>query len=223
MSTLAPKEVNRMQSRKVIAALAAVAVAGGGVSAVAGAKSSRGSKSRAAHGHGHPGGPRPFSAAQISALADKLGVSTDTLKAALTAIRPTKPTGTRPDPGADFAAAIAKELGVDASKVKEILDANRPPRPAQRPAPGSPRPARPDDSKLISALATGLGIDEATVQTALDKVHAAHEADEQAEHAARDTAFAKALADKLGLDVDKVKAALDAVRPERPAPPATSS
>ena len=61
----------------------------------------------------------------------------------------------------------------------------------------------------MSALSSGLGIDKATVQTALDKLDATHKAD----HTAREAAMAASLAKQLGLDTAKVQAALAATRP----------
>lgn len=137
-------------------------------------------------------------------LAAKLGVSETQLKAAMDATRPTgkPPTG---DPGAGLANDIAKALGVSTDKVKTILDANRPAKSTTRPAPGT----RPDMSGLVSALSSGLGIDKATVQAALDKQEAAHKAD----HTARDAAMAAALAKQLNLDTATVQSALTALRP----------
>jgi len=154
-----------------------------------------------------------MSSVQLAAIAKTLGVTTAQLKAALDASKPAKPTGNMPT-GNGMATELAAALGADLAKVKEILDANRPAKPAAgtRPAPGT-RPARPDQSKLIAALATGLGIDEATVKAAFDRLEAAHQAD----HAARETAMYAAVAKELGLSTDAVKAAFEANRPARPA------
>ncbi len=96
------------------------------------------------------------------------------------------------------------------TKVTEILDANRPPRPqrGERPAPG----ARPDRTALVKALASGLGVEESAVTSALDAIDKAHEADETARRAAH----AAALAKELGLDADKVAAALERYAPKGP-------
>ena len=140
----------------------------------------------------------------VTKLAAKLGVPEAQLKAALDATRPTAkpPTG---DPRAGFATDIAKALGVSVDKVTPILEANKPAKPATRPAPGT----KPDISGLVSALSSGLGIEKATVQSALAKLDASHKAD----HTARDAAMAAALAKQLNLDTATVQAALAATRP----------
>lgn len=194
------------RTRKITAVLATAvivpAAAIGVTSATAKSSSSTGSSSSAAgHHRGGPHGP------DLSKLATKLGVTQAQLKAALDAIRPTdKPK--KQDRGAGLAAGIASALGVSVDKVTPILDANKPAKPATRPAPGT-KPAKPDLSNLVTALSTGLSIDTATVQTALDKLQAAHEAD----HTARDTAMAAALAKQLNLDTATVQAALTALKP----------
>jgi len=139
-------------------------------------------------------------------LAAKLGVTEAQLKTALTAARPTgkPPTGDR---GAGLAADLASALGVTTDKVTTILDANRPAKPAAGTKPAAA--TKPDTSGLVTALSTGLGIDNATVQAAFDKLQAAHKAGD----AARETAMATALAKALNLDVAKVQSALAAVRP----------
>ncbi len=191
------------RTRKITAVLATAvivpAAAIGVTSATAKSSSSAGSSSSAAgHHRGGPHGP------DLSKLATKLGVTQAQLKAALDAIRPTdKPA--KQDRGAGLAADIAAALGVSVDKVTPILDASKPAKPATRPAPGT----KPDASGLVTALSTGLSIDKATVQTALDKLQAAHEAD----HTARDTAMAAALAKQLNLDTATVQAALTALKP----------
>jgi hypothetical protein len=206
-----------MQLRKITAALSTAALVSGAGLGVAQAQSSDTNTDRAPkQAHRGPGGP---DAAQLKTLADKLGVTTAKLKAAFAAVRPAPPAaGSKPREG-DHAADLAKALGVETSAVQKILDANRPakpngarPAPGSAPAPGTARP-KPDQSKLIAALATGLKLDQATVQAAFDKLEASHRAD----HDARDTAMAAALAKQLGLEADAVEAALDATRPPKPA------
>ncbi len=155
------------------------------------------------------GGP---TAAQLETIASKLGVTRAGLTAAIEANRPARPSGERRgDRGAGLAAELATALGVEASKVQAILDANRP----SRPAAGSQaaRPAKPDHTKLIAALASGLNIEQATVKAAFDKLESSRRADHQARHDAQYAAIAKT----LGLEADAVKAAFEAVRPARPA------
>jgi hypothetical protein len=55
---------------------------------------------------------RGLSTAQLQAIATKLGVSTEQLRAALQANRPARPTGERGDRGAGLAADLATALGV---------------------------------------------------------------------------------------------------------------
>lgn len=123
--------------------------------------------------------------------------------------------GKRGGPGKGMRAADLKalgaKLGVSVERLQAAMDATRPAKPAagERPKAG----ARPDESKLVSALATGLKLDRATVQAALEKLHAAHEA----EHEARHAAMAAALAKELGLSTEKVQSALEATRPAKPA------
>jgi len=206
--------------RKITAAVSVAALVGaGGISAANAASSSSDgpSGSRPAHAGPRPNGPMP--AAQLNAIARTLGVRSAQLKAALDATRPAKPArGGRPDRGAGPAGDLATALGVDVAKVKTILDANRPSRPVAG-ARKNGEPVKPNELKLVAALASGLNIDRATVQAAFDKLHAAR----KAEHDARESAMYAALAAKLGVAADAVKAALVANRPPKPGRPATSS
>lgn len=182
-------------------------VSAGGVTAYAQSTTSGDAASSTSPSMGarpHKGGPKRLTDAQLQVVAGKLGVTVDALKAAMTATRPAKPAaGTK---GAGFAADLAAALGVDVTKVTPILEANRPPRPAAGTA-----PAKPDDAKLVAALASGLDLDTATVQAALDKLHAAH--GPAGRGAERDAALAKA----LGKTTAEVQAAFAAVRPAKTA------
>jgi HD-GYP domain-containing protein (c-di-GMP phosphodiesterase class II) len=171
---------------------------GGSLGAAQAATSSSDETSTTRQAGPRGGGP------DLSALASKLGVTTAKLQAALATARPAA--AERPA-RSDRAADLAAALDVDAAKIQAILDANRP----ARPAPGI-KPAAPDQSALVTALADGLSLDKTTVQAALTKLDAAH----QAEHQARDTAMAAAIAKELGLSTEKVTAALEATRPARP-------
>jgi hypothetical protein len=146
-------------------------------------------------GKGGHGGPR----IDTAALATTLGVTEAKLKAALDATRPAN--GAKDD---ERAAAIAKALGATTTEVQAVLDANRPARPAAGTAPQE-RPAKPDESKLVAALADKLGVSQAKAQAALDAAHG--------DHGDRDSELAAALAKELGLDTATVKAALDAQHP----------
>lgn len=201
--------------RKITATVSTVALVGAaGLGIAQSATAAKDATSNSARPGAKRGGG-PMSSAQLAAIAKTLGVTSAQLKSALDASRPAKPTGGKPGPDA-MATALAAALNVDVAKVKEILDANRPAKPAAgaRPAQGA-RPAKPDQSKLIAALATGLSIDEATVKAALDKIEAAHKAD----HSVRETAMYAAVAKELGLSTDAVKAAFEANRPAKPAKP----
>jgi DNA-binding MarR family transcriptional regulator len=159
------------------------------------------------HGPGGPGGHGPgMDGPAIGALAERLGVTRARLTAAFKAVG----AAGRPDrdsPAADLASA----LGVEQSAVERILEANRPSGPRERPAPGM----EPDHADLVAALASGLGIDEAKVQAAIDKLEAAHRAGHDDHHAE----LAAALAKQLGLKAADVAAALEAVRPDPPRRP----
>jgi protein-disulfide isomerase-like protein with CxxC motif len=155
-----------------------------------------------------------MSSASLAKIAAQLGVTTTQLKAAMDATKPAKPAaGT--DRRTGMATELATALGVDVAQIRTILDANRPARPA-RGQPGGGRPARgarPSNTKLVAALASGLNLDTASVKAAFDRIEAAH----QAEHATRDAAMYSALAAELGVSTDAVKAAFEANRPARPA------
>lgn len=180
-------------------------VSSGGVAAYAQSTTSSSSATKAAR---HAGArPAKLTDAQLTTVAEKLGVSLDALKAAMTSARPAKPAA---DKGAGFAADLASALGVDTAKVQTILDANRP----AKPAAGAKPTSKPDDTKLVAALASGLNLDTATVQAALDKVHAAHPRGPKGDRgAAMDAAIAKA----LGKTAAEVHAAFATVRPAKPA------
>lgn len=184
------------------AALAPAAIAGTNAIAASDSQTAGGAPSQQQAGSGHRG-------PDLAALAAKLGVSQTDLKAALDALRPAgKPPKGRPGRGpGDFAAKIASALNVSTDKVTAILEANRP---TTRPAPGT----KPDETKLVSALSSGLGIDQATVKSALAKLRPPAGGPGRP-----DGDFPAKLAAKLGLSTDTVTAALDALRPAG-APPA---
>ena len=195
----------------VMSAATLVGAAGIGAAQAATTTDANSTTNSAQRAGGPPGRGGP-TAAQLQSIASKLGVTTAKLTAAIEANRPAPPTGDRRgDRGAGRASELATALGVEASKVQAILDANRP----ARPAAGSQaaRPAKHDHPELIAALASGLGIEQATVRAAVDKLEASHQADHQARHDAQYAAIAKT----LGLEADAVKTAFEAVRPARPA------
>lgn len=214
--------------RKAAAVASTFVVLGGaGLGVANAAESSSGSSATTSKTTRSDRGPG-LRSAELAKIAKTLGVTTDQLQAAVTAANPARPTS-KTDRGADRAAEIANALGVETSQVQTILDATRPAKPTgSKPTGTKPTGARPsggpgrghggpggpqvDDTKLVSALATGLKLDEATVKAALAKVAAAHEA----EHTARETARYAAIAKTLGLDATDVQKAFEAARPARP-------
>jgi len=198
--------------RKTAAIVSVAALLGGGGFSAAQAASGDGGSRPARSG-------APTNSASLAKIASTLGVTTAQLKTAMVANRPAKPAdGARGTDG--MATELAAALGVTVADVQEILTANRPARPA-RPAAGTTatRPprggmgAKPGNTKLIAALASGLNLDAATVKAAFTKIEAAR----KAEHTARDSAMYAAIASELGLGADAVKAAFAANRPARPA------
>jgi len=117
--------------RKVVVFVGAATLAGGvGVGVAAQGSDTAGTQTALRQRAGAPGHPRGM---DLSALAERLGVSTAELQAALAAARPS---GDRRDgdfgapPGAGgadpIATAIAKRLGVSTAKVQAALEAVRP-------------------------------------------------------------------------------------------------
>jgi hypothetical protein len=196
----------------VASTIALVGTAGLGVASAAD-QSASGSSTATTRPDRGPRGGHELTAAQLQSIASKLGVTTTQLQAAIAANRPARPTGARTDRRDGMATELATALGADATKVASILEANRPARPSAPPSSSTQRPAKPDDSALVTALASGLNLEQSAVEAALAKVQAAH----QAEHEARDAARYAVLAKTLGVDAAKVKGAFEAVRPAPPA------
>ncbi|MDX6705065.1 MAG: hypothetical protein QOK16_3413 [Solirubrobacteraceae bacterium] len=200
--------------RKITAAVSAAALLGaGGISAANAASTPNDGPagSRPTGSGPRPGGPMPAGA--LDAIAQSLGVTSTQLTAALDATRPPRPAdGARPDRGAGLASDLAKALDVDLAQVKAILDANRPAKPAEG-ARKMGKHARPDNSKLVAALARGLHLERAAVQAAFDTIDAAR----KTEHDSREAAMYAAIASKLGVSANAVKAAFEANRPAKPA------
>ena len=182
--------------RKTLATLGVMAAAAAGGAAYAGAQDDSGSsngnnRSAQQRPDRGPGGCEGRGMRQnLNALARELGVSRAKLRAALQAVG----AGDRPDRGS-LSADLAAALGVEESAVEEILEANRPDGPRGPGGPGGH-----DD--LVEALASGLNIDEAKVEDALENLHEN-----------RHEAFAAALAEELGLDAADVAEALESQRP----------
>lgn len=98
----------------------------------------------------------------------------------------------------DALAQIAKTLGVTTDQLQSALESARP-------------TAAPEDRRgaFAEELAAALGIDEARVEAALEKIAADHEAD----RGTRKTALFDAIAKSLGLDATAVQKAFEAARP----------
>jgi len=198
--------------RKATAVLSVAALLGGGGIGAAQAASGEDGARPARSGHGPGPGAGQMSSASLAKIASTLGVGAAQLRTAMQATRPAKPAGDGARGADGRASELASALGVSTAQVQAILDANRPAKPAAgtqgtRP----PRGARPSQTKLIAALASGLSLDTATVEVAFDKVDAAH----RAEHTAREAAMYAALADRLGVSAAAVKAAFEANRPAK--------
>ncbi len=205
------------QVRKIAAIVSTSALLGGGglVAANAATAASDGSTSTSSSSTMKRGGA--MSAATLAKIADALGVSSADLQAAVDAGKSAKQEQ-RGDRGAARSTELAEALGVDAAKVKTIIEANRPQKgtSTERPARG----AKPDQTKLAAALASGLDLDAATVKAALTKLDTARKAKGDSRHDAMYSAVAK----QLGLSTTDVKAAFEANRsaPQQ-APTATTS
>lgn len=195
--------------RRITAIVSASALVGGaGLGAAQAATMAKDSTSTTRKAPDERRGPGSADLAKIAAALD---VTTAQLQTAMDASRPAKPAaGTRPTKG-DRAAAIATALGADVTKVQEILDANRPAKPSAGSKPAGARPAKPDRSKLVAALAEGLGLDTAAVQAALTTAEQAH----RAEHDARRTEMYAAIAKALDKTTAQVQAAFEANRPAK--------
>lgn len=190
--------------RTLIAVATATAAATGAIGVITGASGASNSSKPAAKATaakdcgprgpwGHRGGPIGISGDQLDKIAGKLGVETDKLQTALDTVRE----GAGDDRRQSLADALAKALGVDAAKVLKILDDNAP----QPPAAGR-RPQRPDGGRLVTALASGLGVSEDKVSAALKTLRG-----ERRDRARPRGDLMTKLAAELGLDESKVTAA----------------
>ena len=166
---------------------------------------------RAGARHARPLGPGAGPGGFLSTLAKELGVDQSKLRAALEKVRPAGPGGPRfgPRPG-------GPRFGPDPGGHRFGPHPGGPrfgPHPDGPPSGGGAfrhegGPGGPPD-QLAADLAQALGVDRATVQSVLDKLHAQMESQMQARH----DRFAAALAGRLGLSVQKVKDALAAGHP----------
>jgi biotin operon repressor len=173
---------------------------------------------------GGPGGPGDGPHVRIAGdfiadLAKELGISEAKVKATFEKFKPEPPTpGSEPKPPTPpDLGEIAKELGVSEAKLKEALEKVRPRLGGRgerkmRVHPGGPggpgRGGRAFGADDIAAdLAKKLGVSEAKVNAALEKVRETAVQRAQERH----DALVKSLADKLGISVEKVQSALGSV------------
>jgi DNA-binding MarR family transcriptional regulator len=174
--------------------------------------------------------PRGMRDDHAQALADALGIDVAKVTAALDKLRPRHE---ERDHGA-LAAALASKLGVSTAKVQSALDAQRDrrggpdalakalgvsPAKLRQAFAGLWRDHRPgrdhrQQGPATAALAKELGVTQAQLTAAFDKLEAAKEK----EFAGKRAEFAKQLAAKLGLDASKVEKALETPRMFRGAP-----
>ena len=145
--------------RKVAVFGSAAAIATGvGVGVASQGNDTASSQAAGSQRAGMPGGDGG-GGMDMSALAEKLGVSTDKLQAAMQAVRSSD--GAAPQPGGmdTMAAALAKELGLSTDKVTAALEALRPDgAPSGTPPAGGAPPAgstAPDSSSAPDDSATG--------------------------------------------------------------------
>ena len=139
--------------------------------------------------HRRPG-PR---STDLADLADRLGVSSDKLRAALEDLRPDRPAPE--DHHADLAKDLAAALGVPADRVTAALEKLR----------GEHGDRH---EELTDALASKLGVDAAKLRAAFEKLH-----DDGPRHRGP-RADAAALARELGVDKAKVRSAFTELRDE---------
>jgi Mn-dependent DtxR family transcriptional regulator len=170
--------------------------AGGGAALAGGTNSPPSARIAGPNGPGH-GGPR-----DLSAIADRLGVTEAKLRAALDDLLPDL--RAKKDEHQDaLAKALASELGLDAAKVTAALEKFHGDRKVVRRERRGDRLQRFDD-----ALAAKLGIDAAKVRSAFDSLKPGPD------RRAGKPALAD-LAKKLGVSEDKLRSALDDLRPRR--------
>jgi transcriptional regulator with XRE-family HTH domain len=121
----------------------------------------------------------------FSALADKLGVSTNELMGAMRDFHDRHDSDRRDE----FAAKLAKALGIPASKVNGAFEALH----------------RRHEDRFAAKLAAALGVDTAKVTAALDKLKGGEPGPPDE--------FAQKLAGELGVSVSQVRSALMEIRP----------
>ncbi len=191
------------RSKKTAAALSGALVLASGAyalgsqagdgSALAGSKTP--SPQAAPPGPGRHGGPR-----DLSAVAGRLGVTEDKLRAALQDLRPDRKAA-KDDRRDELAKALAGELGLTTDKVQAALEKFK----GERKAGGRER--RGDRlHRFDTALATRLGVDPAKVRAAFDSLRPGG----GRRGGPPDLAD---LAGKIGVSEDKLRSALADLRP----------
>src|SRR4051794_5599715 len=180
------------RAKTTAAALAGAAVLASGAYAVGSQEGGGGADAATAGARGF--GPPPGAGFRrgaafgpgLSALAKRLGVSEEKLRAALQDVRPPGPPG--PGRFVNPLSGLAGALGVPESKLRDAFLKVQKQRQAAFP----------------KQLADALGVDESKVRAALDK----QRSKEDAEHNARRDQLATALAKRLGIPKSRVESAL---------------
>jgi Clp amino terminal domain, pathogenicity island component len=211
----------------ILGGAVALAVGAYGVGSQANGGSAAAKGAATAYGQGYgpgPGGGFGGRGRFLDDAASQLGVTPAALRSALESLR-----GERRDDRQgkrdELASSLAASLGVPVAKVQAALDklapkgkrgrwrgdrggpppGGAPPPLRGRRGPGGPGRGLLRADRLVSALATELGVPKADVQKAIETFRTK----EESEHAAQRDAFAQKLADKLGISVDKVKSVLE--------------
>src|SRR3954447_5113760 len=181
------------RAKTTAAALAGAAVLATGAYAIGSQEGGGGADAATAGARGGPYGPPPGAGFRggpggpgLSALAQKLGVSEEKLRAALQDVRPQGPP--RPGRFGNPLSDLAGALGVSESKLRAAFLEVQKQRQAEFP----------------KQLADALGVDVSKVRAALDK----QRGKEDAEHKARRDQLATALAKRLGIPKSRVESAL---------------
>jgi hypothetical protein len=166
----------------------------GGGSALAGSTTPSPQAAPPGPGPGRFGGPR-----DLSAIAGRLGVTEDKLRAALQDLRPDR-AAAKDDRRNELAKALAGELGLSSDKVQAALEKFKGERKVGRRERRGDRLQRFDD-----ALATKLGVDPAKVRSAFDALRSGGRRGGPPDLAD--------LAGKIGVSEDKLRSALADLRP----------
>ncbi len=181
------------------------------------------------------GGAKELRTEHLQGLATSLGVSVDTLKAAMEATRTELATQPKPTTPAERQAAqekhtatLAAKLNVTVDALKAAQEANRPERPAQdeRRGPGGPggghgMPGIPGLGGALNEgadkVAASLGITsdalKTAVKAALEQTKPTTKPADEAARTAHQQAVLAAVAAKLNVSVTQLQSAIDAAKP----------